>query len=110
MSGLLYRAPRGISPVRFGADEVGLELGNHREHVEQQPAHRIGRVVHRPTEAEPDPSSREIVGDRPGVRQRPGQPVEFGDDQGVALPAGGQCFPQTWSVVVAAGQRNEHHR
>jgi hypothetical protein len=41
---------------------------------------------------------------------RPGQPVEFGDDQGVALPAGGQCFPQTWSVVVAAGQRNEHHR
>ena len=74
------------------------------QHVEQQPADRVGRVVHGAAEAEPDPPSRELVGDRPGVRQGPGQPVEFGDDQGVALAAGGQRFPQTRSVAVAAGQ------
>jgi hypothetical protein len=26
-------------------DQVGFELGNHREHIEQRPAHRIGGVV-----------------------------------------------------------------
>jgi D-serine deaminase-like pyridoxal phosphate-dependent protein len=33
-------------------DQVGFELGDHGEHVEQQPAHRIGGVVDRAAEAE----------------------------------------------------------
>jgi hypothetical protein len=86
------------------ADEVGLELGDHGQYVEQQPPDRVGRVVHGAAEAEPDPPSRELVGDRPGVRQRPGEPVQFGDDQRVAFPAGGQCFPQTRSVAIAPGR------
>jgi hypothetical protein len=38
-----------------------LELGNHGEHVEQQPADRIGRVAHRPAQIEPNLPNRELV-------------------------------------------------
>lgn len=34
-------------------DQVGLELCNHRENVEQKPSDRIGRVVDWTAEAEP---------------------------------------------------------
>ena len=51
------------------ADQVGLELGDHREHVEQEPADRIGRVVHRPAEVELDLAARQLVSERPGLRQ-----------------------------------------
>ena len=27
-------------------NQIGLELGDHREHVEQQPSDRVSRVVH----------------------------------------------------------------
>jgi len=54
-------------PSRVHADQVGLELGDHREHVEQEPADRIGRVVHRPAEVELDLAARQLVSDRPGV-------------------------------------------
>jgi hypothetical protein len=46
----------------------------------------------------------ELVGDGSGVRQRPGQPVELGDHQGVAFAASGQSFMQTWPLPVSAGQ------
>jgi hypothetical protein len=49
------------------ADQVGLELGDHREHVEQEPADWIGRVVDRPAEVELDLAARQLVSDRPGV-------------------------------------------
>jgi hypothetical protein len=32
--------------------KIGLELGDHREHVEQQPPHRIVRIMHRAAEAD----------------------------------------------------------
>src|SRR5664279_4385655 len=86
------------------SDEVGLEFGDHGQHVEQQPADRVGRVVDGSAEAEPDPSSREFVGDRPGVGQGAGEPVEFGHDQRVAVSAGCQRFAEAWSVAVATGQ------
>lgn len=40
------------------ADQVGLEPGHHREHIEQQPSHGVGGVVHRPPEAQADLTRR----------------------------------------------------
>ncbi|SNR67925.1 hypothetical protein SAMN06272737_118120 [Blastococcus mobilis] len=90
--------------ARAQADQVGLELGDHGQHVEQQPADRVVRVVHRAAEAQPDLAQGELLGDRPGVGQRAGQPVELGHHQGVALVAGGQRLPQPGTLPVGAGQ------
>jgi len=38
------------------------------------------------------------------VRQRPGKPVELGDDQRVAFAASGQGFTQAGPFPVGAGQ------
>src|SRR5664280_596205 len=89
-------------------NQVRLELGDHREHVEQQPADRIGRVVHRSTQVETNLPDCELVGDGSGVWQRPGKPVELGDHQGVAFTASGQGFTQTWPLPVCAGQPVVH--
>ncbi len=53
--------------ARTQPDQVGLELGDHRQHVEQQPADRIVRVVHRPAEVEADLPAGELLGDGAGV-------------------------------------------
>ncbi len=37
-----------------GPDEVGLELCDHGQDVEQESAYRVGRVADRPAEVEPD--------------------------------------------------------
>ena len=56
-------------------DQIGLELRDHRQHVEQQPSHRVHWVVHRPTDAQADLPGGELVGDGSGVGQRPSAPV-----------------------------------
>jgi len=48
-------------------NQVGLELSDHREHVEQQSADRVRRVVHRSAEVETNLPHGEFVGD--GSRQ-----------------------------------------
>jgi hypothetical protein len=58
--------------ARARPGQVRLELGDHREDVEQEPADRVGRVVHGSTEAEGDPPGGELVGDVAGV----GKPCE----------------------------------
>jgi hypothetical protein len=73
-------------------DQVGLELSNHREDIEQQPADRIGGVIDRPAQAQADLAGGELVGDRSGVGQGPGQSVELGHHEGVAGAAGGECL------------------
>jgi hypothetical protein len=45
------------------ADQVGLELRDHRQRVEQQPPDGIGRIVHRPAEVQLDLAAGELVGD-----------------------------------------------
>ena len=35
-------------------EEVAFELGHHGQHVEQQPAHRVGRVVNGSSQAQLD--------------------------------------------------------
>ena len=87
---------------RPGTDEVGFELGNHRQHVEQQLAHRVGGVVHRPGDAQLDLPGREVVGDLVGIADGPSQPIELGDHEGVTIPTRCQRLAQTVTVGVAA--------
>jgi hypothetical protein len=84
-------------------NQVGLELGDHGEHVEQQPADRVVRVVHRPAQAQPDLPAGELLGDGTGVGQGARQPVQLGHHQGVALPAGGQRLAQPGALAVGTG-------
>ena len=85
-------------------NEVGFELRDHGQHVEQQAADRVVGVTNRPAEIEPDLSCGELVGDRSSIRQRPGQPVQLRHDQGVALAAGRQRFAESRAFPVGAGQ------
>lgn len=85
-------------------DQVRFELGDDGQDVEQESTNRVGRVVHRAAEAEAHRPGGEFLGDRPSVRQRTGQPVQLGDHERVALPAGPQRLPQPWALPVGAGQ------
>ena len=105
---LTPRMPLGLGDLHalLGAqpNQVRLELSNHREHVEQQPADRVRRVVHRSAQVETNLTRGELAGDSSGVWQRPGKPVELGDDQHVAFAVSGQSFTQTGPLPVGARQ------
>lgn len=75
-----------------GADQVGFELGHHREHVEQQTPDRVGRVMDGAADAAFDALDRELVDDALRVPQGTGQSVELGDDESVPVSARGQGF------------------
>jgi hypothetical protein len=62
---------------RAKPNQVGLELRDHREDVEQQPPDRVGRVIDRAAERKADLARGELVGDRPGIGQSPRQTVEL---------------------------------
>jgi len=51
-------------------DQVGFELGDHREDVEQQPAYGVVGVMEGAAEAEFDAAVGEFVDDGAGVGQR----------------------------------------
>jgi antitoxin YefM len=85
-------------------DQVGLELSHHRKNVEEQSADRVGRVIDRPAQTQADLPSGELIGDRTGVGQGPGQAVELGHHQGVTIPACGECLAEARSLAVGAGQ------
>lgn len=87
-----------------GPNEVGLEFGDHGQDVEEEPADGVGGVVDVPADAELDLPFSEVFDDVPGIRQRSGEPVEFGDDEGVAGSAGGEGFAESWSFAVGAGE------
>ncbi len=55
-------------------------------------------------DAELDPSLGEVFDDVSGIRQRSGESVEFGDDEGVAGSAGGEGFAESWAFAVGAGE------
>ena len=74
---------------RSGADEVGFELCHHRQNIEQQAPDRVGRIVHGSADAEFDALDGELVDDVFRIPQGASQPVEFGNHEGVAVPAGG---------------------
>ena len=57
-----YIPSRGAQPY-----QIGLELRNHPEHVEQEPSDGIGGVVNRAAEAELDVSSGQLIEDVVGI-------------------------------------------
>ena len=79
--------------TRACADQVGFELGDHGQHVEQQSPDRIGRAVHRAAEVEADVAAGEVVDDVARVGQRAREAVELGDHERVAGAAGGERLP-----------------
>lgn len=66
------------------ADQVGLKLGDHAEHVEQQPPDGVGGVADAAAEAEGLALVGELSGDVAGIGQSTSQAVEPGDHEGVA--------------------------
>jgi hypothetical protein len=95
-----FRDGHALAGARPG--EVGLELGDHRQDGEQQPADRVGGIVDGPAEVQADAAGRQLVDDVSGIRDGAGEPVEFGDHEGVARPAGGEGLAQAGALSVGA--------
>jgi hypothetical protein len=91
-------------PSRVRAHQVGLELGDHRQHVEQQPPDGVGRVVHGGAERELHLAGGELVDDRARVGERAREPVELGDHQRVTRAARCERLPQSRAIAVGAGE------
>ena len=85
------------------ADQVGLELGDDGEDLQEHPGERVVPVVHRAAECEADAAGRELAEDVQRVGYRPGEPVERGDSQGVALADGGQGLAEAGPGAAGAG-------
>jgi hypothetical protein len=85
-------------------DEVGFELGNHGEDVEEQSPNWIGGIVNGPAQIESYLAHGQLVGDRPCVREGSRQSIEFGDHKGVAFSTGGQGLAKTRPFAVGTGQ------
>jgi hypothetical protein len=66
------------------ADQVAFELGQGREHMEDELAARGGRFDRLLQAAEPDPALGQAGDGVDQVPQRAAEPVQFPDDQGVA--------------------------
>jgi hypothetical protein len=60
--------------------------------------------VYRAADVQLDPGGGEFLDDVSGIRQGACQPVELGDDEGVARTAGGQRLAQSGTSPVGAGQ------
>jgi hypothetical protein len=58
-------------------DQVGFELGDHRQDVEQQPPDGVGRVVDGSAEVQLDLAGGQLIDNVSSVRQRPGEPIEL---------------------------------
>jgi len=83
---------------------IRSELCDHGQHVEQQPPDRVGRVVHRPAEAELDLTGGELGDDVASIRERAGQPVELGHHQDIAAAARGHRLAQPGPGPIGSGQ------
>ena len=89
-----FWAQRSLMPVTVSLrrPSKSLSSGRRRRHrrqdVEQQPSDRIGWIMDRSVKAESYVAAGELVEDVTRVRQRAGQPVELGRDQGVHRAAG----------------------
>ena len=80
------------------ADEIGLELGEGSEDIEEHLAHGIARVVEGPAEGQFHASFLKPIGDGAGIWDGPCQPVEFWHDQRVACAHGGEGQVEAGSV------------
>src|SRR5690349_22116092 len=86
------------------ADQAGLELGDDGEDLQEHPGKRVVPVVCRPAEREPDAAGRQVIEDVQRVGHGPGEPVQLGDGQGVALPDGGEGLVEAGPGTAGAGE------
>ena len=86
------------------ADEIGFELGEGGEDIEEHLSHRISRVVERPAEGQFHASFPELGGDGARIQDGPGQSVEFRHDQRVALAHGGEGLVEAGAGAGRAGE------
>lgn len=87
-----------------GSDEVGFELGDHAQDVEQQFAHRVVRIVDASAHIQTYSLAGELIGDVPRVRKRAGEAVELGHHERVAVAARSQGLTQSRAVALGAGE------
>jgi hypothetical protein len=71
-----------------------------KEHL----SHGIVRVVERPAEGQFHASFPKPIGDGAGIRDGPGQPVEFRHDQRVAFAHGGEGLVEAGAGAGGAGE------
>jgi hypothetical protein len=76
----------GHALTRAQADQIGLELGKGGKDVEEHPAHRIGRVMHRDPQCQPHAARLQLGRDGAGIRNQARQPVQLGHHQRIARP------------------------
>ena len=86
------------------ADEIGFELGEGGEDIEEQISHGIARVVERPAEGQFHASFPKPIGDGARIRDGPCQPVEFRHDQRVAFAHGGEGLVEAGAGAGGAGE------
>lgn len=66
--------------------EVGLELGDHRQGLEEQSPERVLPVVDRGAQTEQHPAVGQVGEDLVGLGHVAGEPVELGDGEHAAVP------------------------
>ena len=86
----LWRAGDGHALAGAHADEIGCELGEGSEDIEEQLSHGIARVVEGPAEDRFHAAFPKPIGDGARIWDGPGQPVEFRHDPRVAGAHGGE--------------------
>lgn len=87
-----------------GSNEVGLKLGHHCEHVEEELPDRIIRVVDRTGELQFDASLGQLVDDVASVGDRTRESVQLRHDQRVTFSARGESTAQSGPVAIGARQ------
>ena len=86
------------------ADEIGFELGEGGEDIEEHLSHGIARVVERRAQGQFHAPFLKLVCDGAGIRDGPGQAVDFGHDQGVAFSQGGEGLIEAGTGAGGTGE------
>lgn len=86
------------------ADQVSLELGDRGQNRQEHLCEWVVPVVDGAAEREPDAADRQLAEDVQCVGHRPGQPVELGHGQGVAVADGRKGLVQTGPGPAGAGE------
>ena len=99
--GLLAARPPGrfsdLHPLASArSDQVSLELSDHRQHIEEEPATRVNWVVNGTTDTELHFTMDEVIDNVFRIAKRTCQAVELGHDESVTGPACVQRFAKTW--------------
>ena len=86
------------------ADEIGLELGEGGEDIEEHLAHGIARVVECPARGQSHALFLKLIGNGAGIRDGPCQPVESRNDQRVPFTHGGEGLVEAGAGAGRAGE------